>query len=240
MATDTSRGYDLFFDDFHGDTIADELATSSDTGTITVGTPTDASCLRMDNSNDGNNDMCEVDIGAVYFRAQDGHCWMEARFRIEAATTVAVNVGFNDETLEDANTLPAELSTATFTVNAGTWIGFVADTNATNDYYHAYWIDDSVGSSTAIATLKSTVPIAALKWTTARIDLWDNGSGNQVRAEFMISDEDGHSWQYVNNSTIDRDCALTPHVAIENRTTTGRYLDLDYLEAGKSRVSTGS
>jgi len=240
MSITNHRGYDEFFCDFHGDVIPDELSTSNDTGTITTNVALSgnkagfASILRMDNSNDGDNEMCEVSLGANYFRAQDGHMFMEALVAFER-TTMAATVGFTDEYNESGNTLPIELSTTTFASNASTFVGFVIDSDATNDNWHAFWVDDDSDTSVPIATLNTGIPLAADTWYLLRIDVWDAGSGSQAIAEFFIEDENGKSWQYRNASTIDRDAALVPHIGIENRTTTGAYIDIDYIHAGKSR-----
>lgn len=241
-AIDTGKGYDCVCFDFNGDLIPDELATSSDTGTITcnVGLSGNkaeaASILRLDNSNQGDNEMAEVDFGALYYRGQCGHMWMEARVAMRDASESAVNVGFNDDTLEGSNTLPVELSTTTFTANATTWIGFVYDADATNDNWHAFYVDDDTKAATPIATLNSGVAGADSRWYTLRIDVWDRGSGNQCRARWFVQDENGNRWEYVENATIDRDAALVPHVAIECRSGSDNIeLDIDYIEAARAR-----
>ena len=240
MARDTTKGMDVVIYDFNGDLIPDELASSSDTGTLTVnvglsgGKAGTASILRVDCSNDGDNEMAEVDFGALYYRVQDGRMYMEARVSLQALVG-AVNIGFNDDTLEASNTLPMELSGTTWTSNASTWIGFVFDSDATTDRWTAMWVDDDSDSTVAIATLISTPTVAASTWYTLRVDLQDAGSGNQAICNFSIADEDGNAWEYRASSTIDRDVALVPHIGVENRTTTGNYVDIDYIEAGKSR-----
>lgn len=232
-ALDTQFSMDEVFYDFQGDLIPDELASTNDTGTITTGITGGASVLRLDNSNDGDNEMAEVDFGALYYQAQNGRMYLEARVKLER-TTCAVNVGFNDETTESSNTLPVELSGTTWTSNASTWIGFVFDSDATNDNWHVFWVDDDNDTSVAIATLNSGIAVAADTWYTLRVDVWDNGSGNPAVAEFFISDGT-NSFHYRNDSTIDRDASLTPHLAVENRTTTGAYLDIDLIAAGQTR-----
>lgn len=233
MAQDSPKGYHVEFYDFGGDTIPDELATSSDTGTISNGVTGGDSILRIDNSNDGDNEMCEVDFGALYYRVQEGHMYMEARVKLERVVC-AVNVGFNDDSLEASNTLPAELAGTTWTSNASTWIGFVFDSDATNANWHVFWVDDDNDTSVGIAALNTGIAVVAGRWYTIRIDLWDQGSGYQARAHFHITDGT-NTWDYESSATIDRDATQVPHLACENRTNTGAYLDIDYVEAGKSR-----
>lgn len=240
MATNTNPGMDVVRYDFHGDLVPDELATTNDSGTLTTnvglsgGKAGTASIIRLDNSNDGDNEMIELDFGALYWRVQDGEMYLEARVSMER-TTCGINVGFNDETTDSGNTLPVELSGTTWTSTASSWIGFVLDSDATTNNWYAFWVDDDADTSTAIATLTSDVAAEASEWVTLRVHLTDRGSGNGARATFSIQTENGEDWQYTANTTLDRDVALVPHIAIENRSTTGAYLDVDYIEAGKSR-----
>ena len=242
MPQDTPRGMDVYFEDFHGDLIPDELATSSDSGTITTNVGlTDnkggrASILRLDNSNDTDNDFAEVDLGALNYTVQDGRISMEARVAPYDVSVMAVNVGFNDDTLEGGNTLPVELSGTSFTSNASTWIGFVYDADATNATWHAFWVDDDNDTSTAIATLNTGIALADSTWYTMRIELQDRGSGNAARGLFDIRDENGNHWNYEANTTIDRDVALVPHIGCELRSASNNGLiDIDYIEASRSR-----
>ena len=240
MATDTSKGVDVAFYDFHGDLIPDELATTSDTGTITTnvglsgGKAGTASILRLDNSNDGDNEMAEVDFGALNYRVQDGMMSMEARVSLER-TVCAANVAFTDETTESGNTLGVELSGTTFTSTASTWCGFVCDSDATNDNWHVFWVDGDSDTDTPIATLNTGIPMQATEWITLKVTLTDRGSGNGARATFFAQTENGESWEYSANTNVSRSTALTPSVGIENRTTTGAFIDIDYIEAMKSR-----
>jgi hypothetical protein len=237
MALDTPRGIDTAFFEFNGDLLPDELATTSDSGTIdTTSFVGRGSALRIDNSNGGDNEMAEVDAGKLEYSVQDGQMYVEARVKVERVTGAA-NIGFNDDTGEGSNTLPMELSGTTWTSNAATWIGFVWDSDATNDTWHVMWVDDDADSSTAIATLNSGITVAADVWYTLRVHLFDQGSGNQARATFSVSDGT-NAWEYETSGTIDRDVNMTWHLAVENRTGTGCFMDVDYIEAGRSRQNT--
>jgi hypothetical protein len=244
MPRDTNNGYEVYFEDFFGDLIPDELATSNDSGTITVNVgltgnkAVGSSILRLDNSNDGDNEMCEVDTGHTSYRVSDGHLYFEARVSPHDVSVMAVNVGFHDETTESGNSLPVELSGTTWTSNAGDWIGFVFDADATTNNWHAFWVDDSNDTSVAIGTLQSDVALADTTWYTLRLDLYDAGSGNQVVAEWKVQDANGNHWEYRNSSTIDRDAALSFHIGNELRGAVDNgSLDVDYIEVGKSRVA---
>jgi len=244
MPRDTQKGYDIYFEDFHGDLIPDELASTSDTGTVTVNVgltgnkAVGSSILRLDNSNNTDNDMIEVDTGHTSYRVSDGHLYFEARVAPHDVSVMAVNVGFHDETTESGNSLPVELSGTTWTSTAGEWIGFVFDADATTNNWYVFWVDDNNDTSVAIATLQSDIALADTTWYTLRCDLHDAGSGNQVVAEFSVQDENGNHWEYRNTSTIDRDAALSFHIGNELRASVDNgSLDVDYIEVGKSRVA---
>jgi hypothetical protein len=180
--------------------------------------------------------MAEVDAGKLEYSVQDGQMYVEARVKVER-TTGAANIGFNDDTGEGSNSLPMELSGTTWTSNAGTWIGFVWDSDATNDTWHVMWVDDDADSSTAIGTLNSGITVASGVWYTLRVHLFDQGSGKQSRATFSVSDGT-NAWEYETSGTIDRDVNMTWHLGVENRTSTGCFMDVDYIEAGRSRQNT--
>lgn len=240
-AFDTTYPEEVRFE-FEGDLIPARLATTSDSGTITVNVGLSGggagrnSILRLDNSAGGDNEMAEVDFGALYYQAQDDYIGLEARVLLERII-VAATVGFNDETTESSDTLPVELSGTTFTSNAGTFVGFVIDSNATNDNWHVFWVDDDNDGGVTIATLNTGVALAADKWYTLKVEVWDGGSGNLSPAQFHVSDGTTH-FQYRNDNTIDRDQAMVPHLAVENRTGTGAFMDIDYIRAWKSRQDT--
>jgi len=241
-ALDVGEGMDEVHFGFYGDLIPDELATSSDSGTITAnvglsgGGAGRASILRVDNSNNGDNEFAEVDFGALNYQVQDGQMYMKARVLLERVVC-AVNVGFNDDTLEGGNTLPVELSGTTWTSGASTWIGFAFDSDATNDNWHVFWVDDDGDTSVPIATLNTGIAVAASVWYTMTIQVTDAGSGNRASAIFDLTDGSNH-FHYRASDTIDRDVALVPHIGVENRTTTGAFLDIDDIWAGKSRQDT--
>ena len=243
MPKDTMRAYDVYFEDFHGDLIPDELATSNDnsgTTVVNVGLSGNkagvASIIRLDNAGEGDNNFIELDLGATSYRVQEGHIWMEVRLAPHDVSVMAMNVGFNDETTEGGDTLPVELSGTTWTTGATTWIGFVFDADATTDNWAAFWVDDDNDTSVAIGTLMSTIALADETWYTLRLDLHDAGSGNNAIAEWQITDENGNRWNYRNTSTIDRDAALVPHIGNELRAAANNgSVDIDYIEVGRTR-----
>lgn len=189
-----------------------------------------------------DDDMCEIGYHLLTWSAQNGHLLLETRVRVSVGGVddIAFTVGFNDDVLEDSNTLPVELSTTTFTSNAGTFIGVVYDPDADNDDVHAFWVDDDADTSEAIADLRFT-GIAPLddEWFGVSIQLQDRGSGKGPQATITVVEEStGRAATKVFNTTVDRDALLTPHIAFENRAGVAHTFDIDYIWVRQSRETT--
>jgi len=245
MAEDTTRGRFVIHDEFDMDNINTSAANgvrwlvSSDTGNTAFAVGANRGMTTAQGATDTtDDDMVEIGHGLLAWHAQDGEMWMEARIQFDVVTTLAFTVGFNDDALEDSNTLPVELSGTTFTSNAATFVGMVFDVDATTDEVHAFWVDDDNDTGEAIADLnmRGFAPTAA-QWATYRVHVQDRGSGLGARVTFSIVDHNGTLYQRVFNTTIDRDVLLTPHVAFENHGAAAHVCDLDYIEVGKSRAS---
>ena len=235
MPTDTSKGYVVFFDDFLGDLIDDAYGTTAD-GSATVAIPTPDTAVvdgfvRLTTHNSDNN-MAEI-AHSLSYRAQDGIMSFEARVKMSAITTTAMSIGFNDDQLEASNTLPVELSGTTFTSNAATFVGFVFDTDATNDNWHAFAVDDCTDTTTPIACLNTGVAPVADTYQTLKVVVHDRGACYMAYAEFFINCE----LQASIENAIDRDATLVPHIAAEARAAcASRNHDVDYIEVMKSRA----
>lgn len=227
------RGPVELFDDFLGDTInTDMYQTSADSGDTAFSVPAtvivDGAITGITDTTD--NDMVEIG-GALQWRAQDGTLVMEARLHSTVVSNVAITVGFNDDVLEDSNTLPVELATTTFTSNSSTFVGFVYDIDATNDNWHAFAVDDDNDTTVAIATLNTGVAPVASTYQTLRIEIEDTGSGNMATARFFING----ALECTIPSAIDRDVLLAPHIAFENRAAAAHTVTVDYLNVFKDR-----
>lgn len=183
-----------------------------------------------------DNNMCEIGRDIMIARAQDGFMEVEVRFKVDVVTTVAFNIGFNDDQLEDSNTLPIELSGTTFTANAATFVGFVFDVDATNDYVHVFWADGGVASTTPIATLKTDFVPTAGEFATYRVRLEDQGSGYKANVVFTIIDHNGKMYEERYSNVITRGTFLTPYVAVENRDAVAHVPDIDYIRERGSRA----
>jgi len=188
------------------------------------------------------NNLLEFNSALTYLYAQTGHIAIETQFRMDAATYVAINFGLNDDCLETSNTLPVELSTATWTANAGTYVGLALDTDATYDDFHCYWVNGTVGCATLSSTIiqgksqrLSGMSLAADRWYSLRVELQDRGSGYGARANFTVSDGTGKSASRTFDTTIARDTALCYYLGIEQRTTCGAknvYVRIPTIEFG--------
>ena len=165
------------------------------------------------------NNLIELCGDLTHVYGQTGHYVLEVQIQMDIVAAIAFNIGLNDDSLDAGNTLPVELSGTTWTSTASSFIGFVFDTDATNDDVHCFWVDDDTDTSKAIADLRlsGAAPVAS-KWAMARIELQDRGSGNGVRATFLWV-QDGKSFEKVFDTTLDRDVGLVPYIGIEQRAT---------------------
>ncbi len=165
-----------------------------------------------------DNNLIELCHDTAYVFGQDGCHSIEVLMMLDDVTNVAFNIGFNDDSLDASNSLPAELATATWTTNAATFVGLVYDVDATNDDLHCMWVDDDNDSAETLANLRMNgMAPANSTWCSYRVEIQDRGSGNGVRAIFTFTDSYGRSCEKTFDTTVDRDCALVPYIGVENR-----------------------
>lgn len=236
MSVDSPRGKVCLFDDFLGDTLATDLyvGTASTGGTVAItSTVVDGVVDLTTDATDG--DAAQL-AGNAQWRVQDGSLRLEARVQTDVVTTLAQFIGFTDATSE-TDTIPMTLSGTTFTTTATTAVGFLFDTEATNDNWHAMWVDDDVDSSEAIADLRfsGVAPVAATYYTYI-VELQDRGSGLGARAVFSIIDNNGKMYQKTFTTNIDRDAALVPYIGHENHGAAAHVTRVDYWDVSKSRA----
>ena len=164
------------------------------------------------------NNLVEFCGDLTQFYGQNGFCAVEVMLQLDVVTPVAINFGFNDDSLDAGNTLPIELSGTTWTTTATTAIMLVYDTDATNDEWHCMWVDDDSDASDAIADLrlKGAAPVAS-KWMHLRVEMQDRGAGKGVRVTFTVK-QDGKTFEKVFDTTVDRDAALCWYLGVEART----------------------
>ena len=228
-------GDHILFDDFHQVKAAGGGACSSGNWIITAESGSSytnadlaSGVLRL--TTDGNN--CEVVMVAgaqTNWRVQDGAIDALFRLKVDDLTDVAISVGFTDAATESC-LLPFDDKAGTLTTTATTAIGFTIDTTCADvgNWSTVYVDDDTDGAQ--VCTGKG--PTQA-KYTTLRIRLEDNGSGNQARAEFSI---DCNQYYEVRTATIDRDALLTPFVGVMNSAASAHNVDIDYIYVSGRRV----
>lgn len=183
-----------------------------------------------------DDNLLELSTDRLTLRAQDGEIGCEVRANLDAVLNEAFNIGFNDDALEDSNTLPVELATTTFTSNSTTFVGLVYDVDATNDDVHAFWVDDDSDTTIRIADLRMTgvAPVLAESFT-AGVVLNDNGAGNQARATFNFETAGGLVGSGARHaekkfaSTVDRDAASCVYTGWENRSASIHTPDIYYI-----------
>ncbi len=230
MANAGSIGTIVHLEDFFTDNIAANSGSSADGIHWLVSTDTsDTAFARAAAAARGlhaagalaatENNQIELCSDTLFIYGQTGYSAMEVLFQMDNIAAIAFNIGFNDDSIETATTLPVELATTVWTSNAATFVGLVYDTGATNDDVHCFWVDDDSDTSTAIATLRMTgiAPVAS-KWCMARVELQDRGSGNGVHATFHFAVDGKHATKEFDTS-VDRDVALCPYISFEQRAT---------------------
>lgn len=236
MPTDTSKGVITVFDEFNIDHIGTSagdgiqwLVSLDNSGTLAPVASAELQAASVTGTtNDNMNDFYYRDLS---YRAQDGFMSWEVRLDLASIVDVAVNVGFNDDVNDASGTLPVELSGTTFTSNAGTYVGFVYDTDATNDNWHVFMVDDNNDTTVPIACLNTGIAPVANTPQTLKIVVDDNGACNQTRTAFYIDGLEVLTMV----SSIDRDVLMTPGFAHETRACSAKTVNLHYVEAMKSR-----
>lgn len=179
-----------------------------------------------------DNNMVEFCGDQLMFYGSVGMNAIDVLVQFDVATNIAFNFGFSDDVTETSNTLPVELSATSFASSASTYLGFVFDTDATNDEIHCFWTDDDVDSTEVIGDLRMKgMSLTANKWLWLRVEMQDRGSGSGVRATFHAV-QDGKHMTKEFNTTVDNDAGLCWHFSAENRSAVahGVYIKLPSWE----------
>ncbi len=165
-------------------------------------------------------DLTEFCSNDLLFTGQEGYSAVEILVQFSTVSAMAFNFGFNDDVLDAANTLPAELSGTSWTSNAATFVGFAFDTDATNDDLHCFWVNANTDSATAIANLRMIgLGLTASKWLYLKVEMQDMGSGEGARVTFSASNHSGRSLEKVFNTTVSRSTPLCYYLGVESRGT---------------------
>lgn len=220
FATDSLDGGSAGGDGSAGDGLA--WLGSGDTGnTVFVRAVNTNRGLHIAGATDGtgSTDMVEFCGDTLMFTGQTGFSSVEIMMQLDDVTNVAFNFGFNDEVLDSGNVTPIALSGTTWASTAATFLGFVYDTDATNDELHCFWVDGGTDTSTVIANLRM-VGMAPTddKWLYMKVEMQDRGAGNGVRATLLAVDHNGRSVEKVFNTSVTRTTPLCYYFSFANRT----------------------
>ncbi len=204
------------------------LITADNSGTLAVSDSSELQAASVTGT--AVNNMNEIGHRLTW-DAQAGYMSVEMRVDLATITNTAMNIGFNDEVAEGAATLPVELSGTTFTSNAVTFVGFVFDTDATNDNWHVFMVDDNADTAVPIACLNTGIAPVANTPQTFKVVVTDQGCGIQTRTSFWVDGLEVYNMV----SSIDRDVLLTPYFASENRACGAITTNIHYIYTEKSR-----
>ena len=243
MANVGSKGIVRYEETFAADNIATGTPGGSDGAAadgiawVCSGDSSDTSFVRAVNTARGlhitgtasntANKMVEICSDQIFMYGQTGHSAVEIIVQFDDVSNMAFNFGFNDDSLDDSDTLPVEIGTAAWAVNVTDGcILFAYDTDATNDELHCYWANGAVSGMTDANSSVNGKPVRMVgmaptddKWLYMKVEMQDRGSGNGVRATFLAVDHLGRSVEKVFNTSVDRDLPLCYYFGLENRTT---------------------
>ena len=226
MATDTGFGKVKFWHDFCGpavDETNDIDAGTENSGTQAISTGADGIYRLTTGIVSGNR----VAFGtSLNWRASDGGpLTFEARIKsVTAITTRAYFIGLTDTVPSGTLENPIEMSGTTLTTTASDAVGFMYDTDATNDYWYCVGVKADA-DGTSVNT--SVAPAAAGTYQTLRVMVSVDG-----HADFYIDGKfEGHV-----DSAITAATAVCGIVLVETRTAGASILDTDYIYLEKGRA----
>jgi len=178
-----------------------------------------------------DDDNCAIFAGV--FKAADGGCVMEARFKMDSILLSAVFCGFSETLAVTTPVMPAEFATETLDfVATGNVVGMVYDKDAnTADWRAAFGNDNvAVAGSDANGTRAYEAPVLN-EWDIVRVEVGADGDG----------------WCYLNGRLIKtvKDAVTTTDMLhavlmIENRSGVARLFEVDYFYAEGGRDWTDS
>ncbi len=169
-----------------------------------------------------DNNLIEFNSIKTMFYGQQGFTAVDLMVRFDAVANMTFNFGFHDDVTESSAAIPVELSTTTWASTASTFLGFVFDTQATDDELHCFWVDDDTDTVVPLGDLRCKgMALTADKWLYMRVEMQDQGSGKPVRATFHAA-HDGKTITKEFTTTVDRDQALCYYFGCQATSTTAR------------------
>lgn len=219
-----------FFDDFVGDVIADQWnvveGTDSATSDAAILAGGIGGVLRITTGDAGTGlaaDMIQL-TQALQWQASNGGLRVEARFKLSAITTCYAFFGFTDLVTLEAPVISAS-SANTITTNASDAVGFMFDTNMTDD---KWWLVGVAGNTDATAQNTTYAPVAGT-YATFAIEVSSTG----VATFFYNGSAVGSKMTGAVTAATD----LTPTLAVGKLSAAASMtLDLDYFTCSMDRV----
>ena len=207
----------ILFNHFLGDILTDEWAPSGDNGgteAITAGSGGKVTCTTGATLSDRSILASELNWYA------NKNCGMFAKVKLSSIAAISAFVGFSDAKTEANDLIQFSYSGTTLTDTASDAAGWLFDTDSTNDYWNMV---NTAGNTEAVQET-TTAPVAdtyaivgvTFKWdgtsSTADATFWYNGAQVGFKA-----------------SAITAATALTPILAVINRTTAAKVLSTDWI-----------
>lgn len=225
----------ILFEDFRGTWAigdagpADLWSTTAGSGTgnelaTTVANSINGEVTLKTASDDGNNAANSTTFTGINlgYKANQGGLAMEARFKLDAVTAVAVFVGFTD-TISTTVELPIFLNAADIDSDATDACGVVFDTDGTT----AQFAHGGVANGTDTVPAYSGGAPSAGVYVVVRVEV---SSAGAVRG-FINGTPIGAAVA----SAVTASVALTPAVVVSNRGAAQRVLTLDYVKVEQNR-----
>lgn len=229
MAMNGNRPADrvVWYDDFLGDAILTpyNFQEGSDTAATFAIDVQKNGVARLATAASGTFTMAvngaQVDLGALNWYAGNGGLVFEARVKCDAVTTLALFIGFTDQT--SALEMPWTGSTVTYTSNQSDGCGFLYDTGFTSATIRAV----GVKADTDVTNVDtSVVPVLAV-YNKFRVEVDTAGT-----ATYFI---DGVKVATIANA-VTTTVALVPVIAGFARAASVRNIDIDYWFTAQDRA----
>lgn len=167
----------------------------------------------------------QLDAG-LDWKANQGGLILEARVKLSQITTIAVYVGFTDQTGALEMPIQSAASADTITTNATDGCGFMFDTSMSTDNWWCVGVAndvDATAQNTGLAPVAATYEVLRVELSTTGVaTFWRNGK--QVGTGNM-------------SGAVTATVALTPVIAGFNRTTSAApTITADYILVAGNRV----
>lgn len=225
MATDTGFGKVKLFHDFNSpgvDETNDIDVGTENSGTQAISAAKDGLYRLTTGSTSGNRVAFATSLN---YDASSGELIGEARVKsVTAITARAYFIGFTDVVPSGTLENPIEMSGTTLTTTASDAVGFMYDTDATNDNWYGVGVK---ADADAVAVNTGVAPAAAGTFQTLRVVV--NSAG---KAEFWI--DGNYEGSAINAVTAATDLCFI--VLVETRSNAAISIDTDYIYVEQGRT----